>query len=40
MLSKKPKKSVNVWVSFVSKVIAKNFKTSPNLVTLDPIEPQ
>ena len=33
---KKPKSQVRLWATFVRKFAAKNFKESPNLVTLSP----
>ena len=35
MFSKQPKKSANIWGTFVRKVPVKNFQKSPNLVTLE-----
>ena len=34
MVSKLPKKSPNIWATFVRKFVAKTVKKSPNLVTL------
>ena len=37
MLIKKPRKSPNIWATFVWKFVAENFKKSSNLVPLGPI---
>ena len=39
-VAKWPKISLDIWATFVRKFVAKNFKKSPNLVTLPIVEKQ